>query len=123
MRRATDELANSVHAWRLVYSEKPRGHALWSDEADGGRLALADNSALLPHDGADGVLWVDRDRHPRITGNCIFLPAIKDKSDLRVSIPTTLSVAMACGFRDFLVTTDTRQLVLLTVKEVFNEEE
>jgi hypothetical protein len=123
VRRATDELDNSVHEWRLVYSEKNRGHALWSDDADGGRLALADNSAVLPHDCVDRVLWVDRDRHPRLTGNCIFLPAIQDKSGMKVSIPTTMSLALACGFLDFLVKTDTRRHVVLTVKEVLDEKD
>lgn len=122
--RATDELAASVYGWRLVYSEKPRGHALWADDGDGGRLALADNSARLPHETEDGVLWVDAERSPVLGDSGVTVPVIKDRVSLRLWTSTSMAMAMACGFRDFVVKTDGgKRRVLLTVKEVLDEQE
>lgn len=59
----------SAPKWGAGYP-LPSGHRLFFDTAGGAeRAALADDSAKLPQDTDDGILWLDRDQCIIVNGD------------------------------------------------------
>jgi hypothetical protein len=90
-----------MRSWKLLYRVVD-GHKIFAERSTG-RLAIADDSGLIPELTEDGLLWVDMDRDIRLdaVGSriCGRLPLVDEKGR-ESHTPTTIKLALWLAARE-----------------------
>ena len=102
MTTTMDDIQESLYRWRLVHAGPRLEHCLFVDDVSG-RLAVVDNSGVLPTTCEDGVLWLPLDQIPVIASSKhVRLSVVRERRPQHEAFTQVhLGLARAAGFRVF----------------------